>query len=219
VLAATHGIARSRVDEVIELVGLGDVARRRAGGFSMGMGQRLGIAATLLGDPGTLILDEPVNGLDPDGILWIRNLLKGLAAEGRTVFVSSHLMSEMSLTAEHLIVIGKGRLIADLPIAEMIGAASRASVLVRSPEASRLRELLTGPNVTMTSREAGELEVVGLSAPRIGDIAAANGIAVHELTPHRASLEDAFMKLTNDSIEFHGGTTVDAGLETARGAA
>jgi len=136
VLAATHGIARSRVDEVIELVGLGDVARRRAGGFSMGMGQRLGIAATLLGDPGTLILDEPVNGLDPDGILWIRNLLKGLAAEGRTVFVSSHLMSEMSLTAEHLIVIGRGRLIADLPIAEMIGAASRASVLVRSPEAS-----------------------------------------------------------------------------------
>ncbi|HZM66576.1 MAG TPA: ATP-binding cassette domain-containing protein [Nakamurella sp.] len=219
VLAATHGIARSRVDEVIELVGLGDVARRRAGGFSMGMGQRLGIAATLLGDPGTLILDEPVNGLDPDGILWIRNLLKGLAAEGRTVFVSSHLMSEMSLTAEHLIVIGKGRLIADLPIAEMIGAASRASVLVRSPEASRLRELLAGPDVTMTSREAGELEVVGLSAPRIGDIAAANGIAVHELTPHRASLEDAFMKLTNDSIEFHGGTTVDAGLETARGAA
>ena len=219
VLAATHGIAASRVREVIDLVGLGDVARRRAGGFSLGMGQRLGIAATLLGDPGTLILDEPVNGLDPDGILWIRNLLKGLAAEGRTVFVSSHLMSEMALTAEHLIVIGKGRLIADLPIAEMIGSASRASVLVRSPEAARLRELLSGPDVSTTSPQVGELEVVGVTAPQIGDIAAAHGIAIHELTPHRASLEDAFMKLTNDSIEFHGGTTVDAGLATTGGAA
>ena len=204
VLAATHGIADSRVREVIDLVGLTDVARHRAGGFSLGMGQRLGIAATLLGDPGTLILDEPVNGLDPDGILWIRNLLKGLAAEGRTVFVSSHLMSEMALTAEHLIVIGKGRLIADLPIAEMIGGASRASVLVRSPEAARLRDLLAGPDVSTTSPQVGELVVVGLSAPQIGDIAAAHGIAIHELTPHRASLEDAFMKLTNDSIEFHG---------------
>ncbi len=219
VLAATHGIADSRVHEVIELVGLGDVARRRAGAFSLGMGQRLGIAATLLGDPGTLILDEPVNGLDPDGILWIRNLLKGLAGEGRTVFVSSHLMSEMSLTAEHLIVIGKGRLIADLPIAEMIGSASRASVLVRSPDAARLRELLAGPDVTVTSRQAGELEVVGMTAPQIGDIAAADGIAIHELTPHRASLEEAFMELTNDSIEFHGGTTVGAHDEAARGVA
>ena len=219
VLAATHGIADSRVREVIDLVGLTDVARHRAGGFSLGMGQRLGIAATLLGDPGTLILDEPVNGLDPDGILWIRNLLKGLAAEGRTVFVSSHLMSEMALTAEHLIVIGKGRLIADLPIAEMIGAASRASVLVRSPDAARLRDLLAGPDVSTTSQEVGELVVVGMSAPQIGDIAAAHGIAIHELTPHRASLEDAFMKLTNDSIEFHGGTTVDAGLATTGGAA
>jgi len=219
VLAATHGIADSRVREVIDLVGLRDVARRRAGGFSLGMGQRLGIAATLLGDPATLILDEPVNGLDPDGILWIRNLLKGLAAEGRTVFVSSHLMSEMALTAEHLIVIGKGRLIADLPIAEMIGGASRASVLVRSPDAARLRDLLSGPDVSTTSPEVGELVVVGLSAPQIGDIAAAHGIAIHELTPHRASLEDAFMKLTNDSIEFHGGTTVDAGLATTGGAA
>ena len=205
--------------EVIDLVGLGDVARRRAGGFSLGMGQRLGIAATLLGDPGTLILDEPVNGLDPDGILWIRNLLKGLAAEGRTVFVSSHLMSEMALTAEHLIVIGKGRLIADLPIAEMIGGASRASVVVRSPDSARLRELLAGPDVGITGHDLGELEVVGLTAPQIGDIAAAHGIAIHELTPHRASLEDAFMKLTNDSIEFHGGTTVDAGLAPAGGSA
>ena len=220
VLAATHGIAASRVQEVIELVGLGDVARKRAGAFSLGMGQRLGIAATLLGDPGTLILDEPVNGLDPDGILWIRNLLRGLAAEGRTVFVSSHLMSEMALTAEHLIVIGKGKLIADLPIAEMIAAASRASVLVRSPDAGRLRELLGGPDVTTTSPETGLLDVVGLTARQIGDIALAGGIAIHELTPQRASLEEAFMELTNDSIEFHGGTTVGHALtDSVRGAA
>jgi ABC-2 type transport system ATP-binding protein len=175
------------------------------------MGQRLGIAATLLGDPATLILDEPVNGLDPDGILWIRNLLKGFAAEGRTVLISSHLMSEMSLTAEHLIVIGKGKLIADLPIAEMIAAASRASVLVRSPDAARLLDVLVGPDVSVTAGDdRSRLDVIGLAAAQIGDVAAANGIAIHELTPQRASLEDAFMDMTNSSIEFHGGTTAGA---------
>ena len=210
VLAATHGIPTSRVLDLIDMVGLTDVAGKRAGAFSLGMGQRLGIAATLLGDPATLVLDEPVNGLDPDGILWIRNLLKSLAAEGRTVLISSHLMSEMSLTAEHLIVIGKGRLIADLPITEMIAAASRASVLVRSPDAARLRDVLSGPDVTITAAEPSRLDVSGLTAAQIGDIAAANGIAIHELTPQLASLEDAFMEMTNSSIEFHGGTTPGA---------
>src|SRR6478609_9335348 len=207
VLAATHGIPTSRVLDLIDMVGLTEVAGKRAGAFSLGMGQRLGIAATLLGDPATLILDEPVNGLDPDGILWIRNLLKGLAAEGRTVLISSHLMSEMALTAHHLVVIGKGRLIADLPIAEMIAAASRATVLVRSPAAARLVELLIGPDVSVAVGDnPTQLDVSGLTAAQIGDIAAANGIAIHELTPQRASLEDAFMEMTNSSIEFHGGT-------------
>jgi ABC-2 type transport system ATP-binding protein len=211
VLAATHGIPTSRVLDLIDMVGLSQVAGKRAGAFSLGMGQRLGIAATLLGDPATLILDEPVNGLDPDGILWIRNLLKGLAAEGRTVLISSHLMSEMSLTAEHLIVIGKGKLIADLPIAEMIAAASRASVLVRSPDAARLRDVLVGPDVSITAGDdRSRLDITGLTAAQIGDIAAANGIAIHELTPQRASLEDAFMEMTNSSIEFHGGATPGA---------
>jgi ABC-2 type transport system ATP-binding protein len=213
-LGATIGVGVRRVDEVLDLVGLTEVARKRAGGFSLGMGQRLGIAAALLGDPQTVMLDEPVNGLDPDGILWIRNLLKALAAEGRTVLISSHLMSEMSLTAEHLIVIGKGRLIADLPITEMIAAASRASVLVRSPDAARLRDVLVGPDVSITGGESAHLNVSGLTAAQIGDIAAANGIAIHELTPQRASLEEAFMEMTNGSIEFHGGTTV-AGESTA----
>jgi ABC-2 type transport system ATP-binding protein len=208
-IAATHGIPTARVNEVIELVGLGDVSRKRAGSFSLGMGQRLGIASTLLGDPGTVILDEPVNGLDPDGILWIRNLLKGLAAEGRTVFVSSHLMSEMALTADHLIVIGKGRLIADLPIAELIDSASTASVLVRSPRATELRDLLSAPGVTVASAETDQLEITGLPADRIGDLALENGIPIHELTPRRASLEEAFMELTNSSVEYHGGVTTD----------
>src|SRR6478752_1877386 len=211
VLAATHRIPTSRVLDLIDMVGLTEVAGKRAGAFSLGMGQRLGIAATLLGDPATLILDEPVNGLDPDGILWIRNLLKGLAAEGRTVLISSHLMSEMALTAQHLIVIGKGQLIADLPIAEMIAAASRASVLVRSPDTARLKDVLIGPDVTVTAGDdRSRLDVSGLTAAQIGDIAAANGIAIHELTPQRASLEDAFMEMTNSSIEFHGGATPGA---------
>ena len=202
-LAATTGIPPRRVDELLELVGLTEVATRRIGGFSLGMGQRLGIAAALLGDPGTLILDEPVNGLDPEGILWIRHLLKSLAREGRTVLVSSHLMSEMALTAEHLIVIGRGRLIADVPMAEFVDRASSDHVFVRSPQADRLRQLLTGPGVIVTSAAAGQLDVVGLTSDHIGDVAAANAIAVHELTPQQASLEEAFMALTRDAVEYH----------------
>ena len=202
-LAATTGIPTRRVDELLELVGLTEVATRRIGGFSLGMGQRLGIAAALLGDPGTLILDEPVNGLDPEGILWIRHLLKALAREGRTVLVSSHLMSEMALTAEHLIVIGRGRLIADVPMAEFVDRASSDHVFVRSPQADRLRQLLTGPGVIVTSAAAGQLDVVGLTSDHIGDVAAANAIAVHELTPQQASLEEAFMALTRDAVEYH----------------
>ena len=210
-LAATHGISRRRVQQVVDLVGLGEVAGKRAGGFSLGMGQRLGIASTLLGDPGILLLDEPVNGLDPDGILWIRNLLKSLAAEGRTVFVSSHLMTEMALTADHLIVIGKGRLIADQPLSELIGGVADAGVLVRSPQAARLSETLGSSGVTVTSREPGLLLVSGLTPVQIGDAALAAGIAIHELTPQRASLEDAFMALTNDSVEYHGGLDTRVG--------
>src|SRR5579864_7692805 len=171
-LAQTHGISRKRVDELIDLVGLREVAKKRAGQFSLGMGQRLGIAAALLGDPRTVMLDEPVNGLDPEGIHWIRNLLKGLAAEGRTVFVSSHLMSEMALTADHLIVIGRGRMIADTSVDEFVRKASGSLVRVRSPQATRLRELVLGAGVTVTSSSAGLLEVSGLGADRIGEIAA-----------------------------------------------
>lgn len=201
-LAQTHGIGKRRVNELIDLVGLHEVARKRAGQFSLGMGQRLGIATALLGDPSTVILDEPVNGLDPEGIHWIRNLLKGLAAEGRTVFVSSHLMSEMALTADHLIVIGRGKLIADTSVDEFVARASQKVVVVRSPELERLRELLTGPEVRFEPGERGAVEVHGLTAERIGDIAAENAIAVHELTPQQASLEDAFMELTRDQVEF-----------------
>jgi ABC-2 type transport system ATP-binding protein len=201
-LAQTHGIPRSRVDEMIDLVGLHDVARKRAGTFSLGMGQRLGIATALLGDPRTLLLDEPVNGLDPEGIHWIRNLLKALAAEGRTVFVSSHLMSEMALTADHLIVIGRGRLIADTSVDEFVRRASGSIVRVRSPQATRLRELVLGNGVTVASEEAGVLEIAGLTAEQIGETAAANGIVLHELTPLQASLEEAFMELTRGDVEF-----------------
>jgi ABC-2 type transport system ATP-binding protein len=202
-LAATHGIPNRRVDEVIDLVGLGDVARKRAGGFSLGMGQRLGIASALLGDPPTIILDEPVNGLDPEGIRWVRELLKSLAAEGRAIFVSSHLMSEMALTAEHVIVVGRGRLIADTSVDEIIRGASVNTVLVRSPEAQRLRGALAGPDVTVSSAQADVLEVSGLSAAQIGDAARDLGLAVHELTPQRASLEEAFMEMTKDDVEYH----------------
>jgi ABC-2 type transport system ATP-binding protein len=201
-LAQTHGIGRKRVEELIDLVGLHDVARKRAGKFSLGMGQRLGIATALLGDPHTLLLDEPVNGLDPEGIHWIRTLLKALAAEGRAVFVSSHLMSEMAVTADHLIVIGRGRLIADMSVADFVQRASGATVRARSPEASKLRDLVLGDGITVTSNEAGVLEIVGTTTERVGDIAAANGIALHELTLLQASLEEAFMELTRDDVEF-----------------
>ena len=201
-LAQTHGIPKRRVGELIDLVGLHEVARKRAGGFSLGIGQRLGIATALLGDPQTVILDEPVNGLDPEGIHWIRNLLKQLAAEGRTVFVSSHLMSEMALTADHLIVIGRGKLIADTGVDEFVEAASKKVVLVRSPQLDALRGLLAGPDVSFADRERGGLEVHGLTAEQIGDAAAGNGIAIHELTPQQASLEEAFMNLTRTEVEF-----------------
>ena len=204
-LAQTHGIPRSRVDELIDLVGLHEVARKRAGKFSLGMGQRLGIATALLGDPGTLILDEPVNGLDPEGIHWIRNLLKQLAAEGRTVFVSSHLMAEMSLTADHLIVIGRGRLIADTSVDEFVRMASGLVVRVRSPQATRLRDLVAGPDVSVTSVSPGLLEVTGRTAEQVGETAAANGIVLHELATQQASLEEAFMELTRGDVEFRAG--------------
>jgi ABC-2 type transport system ATP-binding protein len=202
-MAQTHGIGRRRVDEVIDLVGLSTVARKRAGGFSLGMGQRLGIASALLGDPRTVILDEPANGLDPEGILWIRTLLKQLAAEGRTVFLSSHLMSEMALTADHLIIVGRGRLIADTTVEEVVEqASSDVTVVVRTPQAPALREVLAGDGVTVSSSEADLLEVRGLAAKRIGELASAQRIVLHELTPQRASLEDAYMRLTGDSVEY-----------------
>ena len=206
-LAATHGIGRRRVDDLLDLVGLTHVADKRAGTFSLGMGQRLGIASALLGDPHTLILDEPVNGLDPEGILWIRTLLRSLAAEGRTIFVSSHLMSEMSQTATHLIVIGQGRLIADASVAEFTAAAGRSVVRVRSEEAPRLRDLLAADGVSVTSTERDLLTITGLSSAEIGKVAAHAQIALIELTPQQASLEEAFMELTRDAVEF--GTPMD----------
>jgi len=209
-LAATTGISRRRVAEVIELTGLGPVADQRTRGFSLGMSQRLGIAAALLGDPATLILDEPVNGLDPEGILWIRNLLKSLAAQGRTVFVSSHLISEMALTAEQLIIVGRGRLIADVSVAELT-RGTRHCVRVRSPQAAVLRAELAGPDVTVTSTEAGVLDVEGLDAQTIGQIARARGITLSELSTRTASLEEAFMELTHDDVEYRA--TVVAGSE------
>ena len=201
-LAQTHGIPKRRVSELIDLVGLHEVARKRTGQFSLGMGQRLGIAQALLGDPKTVMLDEPVNGLDPEGIHWVRNLLKGLAAEGRTVFVSSHLMSEMALTADHLIVIGRGRLIADTSVDEFVARASQKVVLVRSPELELLRAALAGPDVSFVPAGVGALEVHGLTAEQVGEAAARARIALHELTPQQASLEEAFMNLTRDEVEF-----------------
>ena len=201
-LAQTHGIPKRRVSDVIDLVGLHEVARKRSGQFSLGMGQRLGIAAALLGDPRTVMLDEPVNGLDPEGIHWVRNLLKGLAAEGRTVFVSSHLMSEMALTADHLIVIGRGKLIADMSVHDFVARASQKVVLVRAPRLESLQEALARPGVSFERAERGALEVHGLTAEQVGEAAAAAGIALHELTPQQASLEEAFMNLTRDEVEF-----------------
>jgi ABC-2 type transport system ATP-binding protein len=215
-LAQTHGIAKSRVSELIDLVGLHDVAGKRAGQFSLGMGQRLGIATALLGDPAMLLLDEPVNGLDPEGIHWIRSLLKGLAAEGRTVFVSSHLMSEMELTADRLIVIGRGRLIADMSVDEFVQQASGKVVRVRSPQAARLSEVLAGPDVVVTGADRGALEIHGLTAEQVGEAAAAHGIVLHELMPLQVSLEEAFMDLTRADVEFRA---IEAPVKTEEAAA
>ncbi|HZL47457.1 MAG TPA: ABC transporter ATP-binding protein [Solirubrobacteraceae bacterium] len=203
-LAQTHGIPRSRVEEVLELVGLREVARKRVGSFSLGMGQRLGVAAALLGDPATVILDEPANGLDPEGIHWIRNLLKRLASEGRTVFLSSHLMSEMAQTADHLIVVGRGRLIADTSVAEFVRrASSDANVRVRSSQATELRDALARrDDVEVQSIGEGLLEVGGLTGEQIGEIALQARIVISELTPQQASLEEAFMSLTGESVEY-----------------
>ncbi len=219
-LAQTQGLPRRRVDEVLDLVGLRDVARKRVRGYSLGMSQRVGIAAALLGNPSVLLLDEPVNGLDPEGILWIRNLMKSLASERRTIFVSSHLMNEMAVTADHLIVIGRGKLIADCSTREFIERSSEKSVLVRSPDAFTLGDLITaeGGKVTTeqpTNGQAEGLSVTGLDAPRIGEIAAANGIVLHELTPRLASLEEAYMELTAGSVEY-GGTVQQDGAPKAK---
>jgi ABC-2 type transport system ATP-binding protein len=209
-MAATNGIKRKRVDEMLGLVGLDDVAAKRAGGFSLGMGQRLGIASALLGDPGTLLLDEPVNGLDPEGILWIRNLLKALAAEGRTVFVSSHLMSEMAVTATELIVVGRGRLIAAGSVEELILRASSGGVVVRTREADRLAALLAAPGHHIETIRAETLQVSGMDSEAVGLVAAREGIPLIELTPVQATLEEAFMEITRDAVEFHGGDRADS---------
>jgi ABC-2 type transport system ATP-binding protein len=201
-LAQTHGLPRRRVDEMIDFVGLGEVARKRVGSFSLGMGQRLGIASALIGDPHTVMLDEPVNGLDPEGIKWVRNLLKQLAAEGRAVFVSSHLMSEMALTADRVIVIGRGRKLADSTVEELIHQASGDVVRVRSPQADELQHHLAGPDVEVESVSPGLLEVQGLTAAQIGEAAAQNGWILHELTPKQVSLEEAFMDMTRDELEY-----------------
>jgi ABC-2 type transport system ATP-binding protein len=201
-LAQTNSLPRRRVGEVLELVGLSEVAGKRSKGFSLGMSQRLGIAATLLGDPKVVMFDEPVNGLDPEGILWIRNLMKALAAEGRTVFVSSHLMSEMENTADHLIVIGRGRLIADCSMADFVAQASGASVRVRTPSPQVLARAVAAKGATATEGDGGSLEVHGMSAEQVGDLAFGEGIRLHELTTVRASLEEAFMELTASSVEY-----------------
>ena len=251
-LAQTQGLPASRVDHVLDLVGLREVARKRTGGYSLGMGQRVGIAVAMLGDPQVLLLDEPVNGLDPEGILWIRNLMKQLAAEGRTVFVSSHLMNEMAVTADHLIVIGRGKLIAACSTQEFIERSSEKYVLVRSPDAARLADLIAAEGGKATPRDepgrdepgrdeparagpargtteghiggrhpAHALSVTGLEAPRIGEIAAANQIVLHELAPQLASLEEAYMELTAESSEYgaggtHAGTAGPAGTLAAQ---
>jgi ABC-2 type transport system ATP-binding protein len=215
-LAQSQGLPKSRVGEVLDLVGLREVAGKRAGGFSLGMGQRLGIAAALLGDPDVLLLDEPVNGLDPEGVLWVRNLMKHLASQGRTIFVSSHLMNEMAVTADHLIVIGRGKLIADSATQEVIARSSGESVRVRTPDAARLTPLLTAQGASVSpvaeGPDAGVLLVTGLPAARIGELAASASVVLHELSPQLATLEEAFMELTADSLEYgqHGAATAPA---------
>ena len=203
-LAVTNGIGTSRVDEVLDSVGLGDVARRRSGGFSLGMGQRLGIAAALLGDPSVVMLDEPVNGLDPEGIQWIRNLLQDLAREGRTVFVSSHLMSEMELMAEHFVIVGRGRLIQDISAEGLRAMASSDITTVTADRLDDLVALLRADDVTVDSTERGAVDVRGRSPEQIGLIARDHGIALAGLVPHRRSLEDVFMELTADTVQYHG---------------
>jgi ABC-2 type transport system ATP-binding protein len=216
-LAQTNNLPKRRVGEVLELVGLSEVAKKRSKGFSLGMSQRLGIAATMLGDPKVLMFDEPVNGLDPEGILWIRNLMKALAAEGRTVFVSSHMMAEMENTADHLIVIGRGKLIADCSMAEFIAGSSGTAVRVRTPMAGDLIKAVTVRSATTAVDDDGAIEVQGMTAAAIGDIAFEQGIRLHELTTVRASLEEAFMELTASSVEFHAGVP-DAAATIGNGA-
>jgi ABC-2 type transport system ATP-binding protein len=215
-VAATHGFGRRRVEEVIEMTGLRSVADKRVGGFSLGMGQRLGIAVALLGDPHTLILDEPVNGLDPEGVLWVRTLMRDLARQGRTVFLSSHLMSEMALTADHILVLGRGRILADASVADLIARSSGTTVLVRSPHAAQLVELLRGPDVTCAAIEPGTVEITGATAQVIGETAAAAGLVLHELTPRTGTLEDSYLSLTADAVEYHsspaGSATTPAGI-------
>ncbi|GAB3615461.1 ABC transporter ATP-binding protein [Okibacterium endophyticum] len=216
-LAATHGIPKRRVTEVIELTGLQSVARKRVGGFSLGMGQRLGIAAALLGDPQTLVLDEPVNGLDPEGVKWVRSLVRSVAAEGRTVLLSSHLMSEMALTADHIIVLGKGRVIADASVDDIVAQSTQEMVRVRSPRAAELLSSLEHPSITVTQIDAQHLEVTGIPASAVGEIAARTGVALHELTSVKASLEDAYMNLTQNHVEYRtGGTHESLEMETSR---
>jgi ABC-2 type transport system ATP-binding protein len=204
--AQTHGIPRRRVDEVIELTGLQSVAKKRAGQFSLGMGQRLGIAGALLGDPATVMLDEPVNGLDPEGVLWIRNLLTQLASEGRTVFVSSHLMSEMALVADRLIIVGRGRLLADTSVDELVRKSGGDAVRVATADPAKLRDVLAGPGVQIVGAGSEVLEVTGLTARSVGTKAAEHGIALYELTAMQVSLEQAFMDLTRDDVVYHGTT-------------
>ncbi|MGK4597324.1 ABC transporter ATP-binding protein [Amycolatopsis sp. w19] len=205
-LARSNGIGKARVGTVLDRVGLASVAGKRIGGFSLGMRQRLGIAAALLGDPGILLFDEPGNGLDPEGIRWIRDLMRSLAGEGRTVLVSSHLMSEMELTADHIVVIGRGRLIAEASVPEL-AERFRRDVLVRTPDDAELARLLRTAGATVTRQTDGSLAAQGLDAAAIGDIALRHHIAVHELTPRSDSLEDAYLKLTDDSTEYRAGRT------------
>ncbi|MEU5714290.1 ABC transporter ATP-binding protein [Streptomyces sp. NPDC020403] len=202
-LAQSNRIPASRVSQVLDTVGLGAVAKKKSKGFSLGMGQRLGIAAALLGDPEILMFDEPVNGLDPEGIHWIRNLMKALAAEGRTIFVSSHLMSEMALTADHLIVIGQGRLLADTSMADFIHENSRSYVRMRSPQQERLRDVLHGAGIVAADAGDGALEIDGAEPEPLGELAAGHGIVLHELSSQRASLEEAFMQMTAGAVEYH----------------
>ena len=209
-LAQTNGIGRRRVAEVIDIVGLAEVAGRRVGGFSLGMGQRLGVAAALLGNPATVVLDEPVNGLDPEGVLWMRTMLKSLAADGHTVFVSSHLMSEMAQTASRLIVIGRGRLIADTTVDEFVANASSSAVTVRTSEPAQLRDLLLGPDSTVSSANPGTLLIHGRTAEEIGTVAWRAHLPIFELTVQHASLEEAFMKMTHDSVEYRSTDNADS---------